>query len=174
MCMTAAVAVQSDQGWVLAVDRRVSGMSEYQDVPGSKSRRLEAPGLRVVGAGDMVAVTRAFDNMRYAAFSGNIPVNVADLYDALGAGTGEDDYKLSLLIAHESDLWHAGEDGYAEKISPGVVASIGSGGDFVRGYVTGRLFAEWRQQREHVVGIIQDAFLFNPFFTTGNHADFLL
>lgn len=179
--MTAGVAIKSsDRGWILAVDQRIDGSrSEFHDEPGCKvfSCSDEKGSVRVVAAGDMVAITHAFYDFSSNQTSRRGCVNpkyIAHMYSNIEADIGEDDLKLAMLIVdRDGNAWEVGEDGFASRVPENKIATIGSGGDFIRGHLSNGHLDPMFRKHDNLVWDIKRAFNVCPFYDVSPFVDFV-
>lgn len=173
--MTAAVIVPSKQGLVIAVDRRITYGSAHYDRPCVKA--FVKHGLKIAAAGGLQRAQLLYSRLRDHKEATRAAREPETFFPSLYAEyewTAEDDTTAQLLVVSGDESFHVSAEGDVIRRQPEETWTIGSGGDFIRGYLSGQLFNPLTYNgRDSVVNTVELAFAAYPFDDVSHEIDVL-
>lgn len=162
--MTCAVIVPSLDGPVFAVDRRLSDGNTHLDQRCAKA--FVRPNLKIAAAGSVQKFQLLYSRLRNHAVAEQVASDPFAFFPEYYADNEytDNDSGVQFLVMVGDTSWYVSGAGDVIERPRGAVWSMGSGGDYVRGFLEGRLPDPLNYDtREFVLHEVQEAFKRCPF-----------
>lgn len=171
--MTAGVITPSSGGLVIAVDRRITYGSAHYDRPCVKA--FVKHGLKIVAAGGLQKAQLLYSRLRDARLASTARNNPEDFFPQYYADNeyaADNDTTVQLLVVVGDESFHVSAEGDVIHRQPDEIWAIGSGGDFVRGFLAAALTPGF-DRREFAENRVRAAFAMYPFNDVSREVDVL-